>query len=540
MLEFKKIKSVALIGFFSLHSSFIYASDAGNGEDEMVRLQRDIDSVCGYVRETRGDDPAQPSVIVIGDTGSGKSTLITHLANRPLVAKSLPGRPKFLETEEPLPGFQIGAGIGVGTRMPTAWKDPISNILYWDCPGFHDPRGATTDIVNTFSIQQLFQSPSRVKIVLVAPEPDLEARARNFGNLLNQLTKIFPRNEELTKCLSVVITRQVDATFDTFAAIRDSAELAEFFSAPRVRELLGFLADNAATRVSFLPRPLTEGLYAGNRDAILASFATADYVENPTFHITVPPAAHLYLNQLLNRLDDSMGQTLQQSRGAIVEAFKFSLKGKDLGVVEESVEEGKASLRSIGSPPSRAEDCIALFSSMNLLPTEAREAIVFKLGQIITIQRISDEGAINLNFRRWIDTVQEILSVLDYVGELHIKNLELMNERRRYAEAVAMVAERDRQLATERSAASSALSAKDAQIASERAAASTSLSAKDSQFSASLRDLREMKEKFNNRQGLLRTLYEEALKCISLDHKGMLKYFVRDVLDGHWKDRSPL
>ena len=91
--------------------------------------------------------------------------MITYLANRPLTAK-LEGGLRVLETTALLEGFFIGSGTGAGTISPVSWYDGENNTAYWDCPGFNDPRGNESDIVNAFSIHELFKEPSRVKLVL--------------------------------------------------------------------------------------------------------------------------------------------------------------------------------------------------------------------------------------------------------------------------------------------------------------------------------------------------------------------------------------
>lgn len=252
-MKFKNLKRFLMVNCLLI--DLTYPSGLPPAESpELETLQDEIKITEQRVRNCREAYGEKNSIIVIGRTGRGKSTLITHLANVPLMAK-LDDAGFTLDTRSPLPDFHIGKGVAVGTRVPTSWYDSISDSVYWDCPGFGDPRGADTEIINSFSIQQLFQAPSRIKIVIAVQDSDLHIRAENFGSVLRQVIETFPDNSQLERCLSLVITRQRDIV-DIKAVlerIHTTAEASEFFSAPRVKSLIKFLKDNAETRVSCMP-----------------------------------------------------------------------------------------------------------------------------------------------------------------------------------------------------------------------------------------------------------------------------------------------
>lgn len=297
MIKLKSLKRFLMVSCLSIHLA--YSAEI----NDLARLQAEIKTVSERVRVCREAHGDVNSVIVLGRTGSGKSTLITHLADRPLVARAGVDGLLALDTEVPLPDFHIGEGIAVGTRIPTSWYDPTYNIVYWDCPGFGDPRGAEADIVNAFSIQQLFQHPSQVKIVIAAEETDLRTRAPGFGALLNQLIETFPDNSQLEHCLSLVVTRQRDVdVLGALGKIYADAEENALFRIPRVKSLVKFLRDNVATRVSCMPYPTAAGAYVSNRASILASIAP-EPVLNPDFNIFIPAESRLLVGQLSERMN---------------------------------------------------------------------------------------------------------------------------------------------------------------------------------------------------------------------------------------------
>jgi hypothetical protein len=288
------IKKLALLcGVLALSSELGYSAEAG----DIPALQEGVQRVQ---REVRADvqryADALGSVIVIGKTGGGKSSLITSLA-QPLVVQASGGGLKLV-ADNPLLGINIGRGMGAGTRSPAAWYDQPRRTVYWDCPGFDGPNAAMQEIINSFSIHQLFANPSNVKVVIAIQEADVQDRAIPFLEMLEKMTEVFPNNDKLTPCLSLIITKQgrttpltvLEEAFDTATAhnLNNPNNQIDALKKPRVKELFQFLSENAEQRVSFLPYPNAAGAYGnGNRDGILRVIGNTSYMVNPDVNLVI-------------------------------------------------------------------------------------------------------------------------------------------------------------------------------------------------------------------------------------------------------------
>jgi ribosome biogenesis GTPase A len=86
---------------------------------------------------SRADSNHTKAVLVIGDTGVGKSTIISHLAGKELVVKHN-GLNTVLDTNDKTT-LKIGHDKYSQTTVPT--RVIISNIHFYDCSGFQDNRG---------------------------------------------------------------------------------------------------------------------------------------------------------------------------------------------------------------------------------------------------------------------------------------------------------------------------------------------------------------------------------------------------------------
>jgi len=110
------------------------------------------------------------AVIVVGDTGEGKSTLINYIAQNNLYAEKKGYPPKYIiNTDNQLGDIKIGNTSISETTVPNRWIDK-DGVSYWDCPGFGDTKGVVQDVANGFYIKKLFDNIENVKVVVVVSE----------------------------------------------------------------------------------------------------------------------------------------------------------------------------------------------------------------------------------------------------------------------------------------------------------------------------------------------------------------------------------
>ena len=100
---------------------------------------------------------------MIGDTGVGKSTIMSFLSGSKLVVK-YDGLKPTLDN----PGhskIKIGHEKYSETSIPT--KVVIDKMAFFDCPGFKDNKGEEYEISNSFFVQRLLEVYKNVKLVLI-------------------------------------------------------------------------------------------------------------------------------------------------------------------------------------------------------------------------------------------------------------------------------------------------------------------------------------------------------------------------------------
>jgi len=148
------------------------------------------------------------SIVVLGDTGAGKSTLINLIANRRLRSQydETTGR-TFIDAINPLAGFKIGHNLRSETFVPHKFVN--DGVMYWDCPGFTDNRGVPREIANTVCIQKIFETSPNIKVLIIVNDDEIIApRATNFMALLRLIDQAFLGSvDRVTPALSLVVSR---------------------------------------------------------------------------------------------------------------------------------------------------------------------------------------------------------------------------------------------------------------------------------------------------------------------------------------------
>ncbi|MGV8949341.1 MAG: lipase family protein [Candidatus Paracaedibacter sp.] len=283
--------------FLLISFCYISITPLWAAQQEILELRGKIKNITQRVQHNLDQYPNAQSVIILGPTGSGKSTFVNLLAGKPFIAQD-GDRSYQVDTNNPLPDFNIQHQNIAGTRLPCSWYDVNFNILFWDCPGFGDPRGPQSDIINSFSIHQLFRQ--NTQILLVCLESLLDSRATNFLKLLNEMTALFPGSQDLKKSVSIIFSKQT-RSYDIPTYLKNkiltlSQEDQDQLTLP-VRDLLESLVTNPA-RISSLLSPTALGLYNPPMEPIKQAILATSYMNNPKPSINVSEGAILYINAL--------------------------------------------------------------------------------------------------------------------------------------------------------------------------------------------------------------------------------------------------
>ena len=170
------------------------------------------------------------NVVVIGTTGSGKSTLINWLNGcklRPLTpaeksALGLDFDAVCVDSKGPKSEV-CDIGHGNVSRTQSVKKVPIdgTSFVIWDFPGFFDTGGPTTEIIHAAVLSKFMNDPlsSGMILMVTTQEPDLAAsRGQGISQVIERIANIFGGDSMRMKLDGIVfcLTKPVQLTKSSY------------------------------------------------------------------------------------------------------------------------------------------------------------------------------------------------------------------------------------------------------------------------------------------------------------------------------------
>jgi energy-coupling factor transporter ATP-binding protein EcfA2 len=155
------------------------------------------------------------AIMVLGLTGTGKTTLINYLNGVPLVGmkKGRSWRVNLKNESHTLPcGFEIGHNAHSQTHLPSAYTPPDSDFSYLDNPGFKDTGGLEYGIVNAFFRNEITENIDEFKFLLLVTPNGLDERGQQFRDSMegfSEFLEVFDseKAEGLSKSIGIVVAR---------------------------------------------------------------------------------------------------------------------------------------------------------------------------------------------------------------------------------------------------------------------------------------------------------------------------------------------
>ena len=157
--------------------------------------------------------PFDESILVIGNTGSGKTSFCHFLSGSPIIVKKNDVGGLYYDSKNGTEIRKIGHSIESETIYPNKFICQDGTLL-WDCPGFSDSRGAEMEILQAYHINSIAKNSKKLKILVMIEAEVLEhpqfgsKRGLDFKELfevLQILTKV--RSFNRSKNISIMFSK---------------------------------------------------------------------------------------------------------------------------------------------------------------------------------------------------------------------------------------------------------------------------------------------------------------------------------------------
>jgi hypothetical protein len=178
-------------------------------------------------------------VFVMGNTGAGKSTAITHLLGGQLEEFTNKVGEKVVKQKESNQDYpRIGQSIGTSETLYTqGYLLPNTSNMIADCPGFNDTRGGNYELCTNISIDYSISKAGNIRsIVIVVP---LATFTLDRGNPIIDLIYLVqdkfpstfdPDKPENNKRIFLLISKQNQVHSEVAARLKDGTRFAQLIS----------------------------------------------------------------------------------------------------------------------------------------------------------------------------------------------------------------------------------------------------------------------------------------------------------------------
>ena len=192
-------------------------------EDENGNLNKQdliefIENGKQLIDNSSNSQTKENAIMILGLSGTGKTTLVNYLNNIPLVCKLIDDswRVDLESDSNTLPGgFKIGHK-GSETHFPSVYTPNDKEFSYIDNPGFQDDRGVAFEISNSFFREHITRKTSNIKFLVLLSSGDLDstsnrgAQTRNTVEGFFDMLGVFEDDEKvksLSKSIGIIVTR---------------------------------------------------------------------------------------------------------------------------------------------------------------------------------------------------------------------------------------------------------------------------------------------------------------------------------------------
>ena len=275
----------------------------------------------------------QELVAVVGNTGTGKSTIVNHLLDVPLQI----GKDQVVEAVHPKEeiakiGHQKATSETTITQVCTKAGIPF---IFADCGGLYDTRGTAMDLLVAASVKFTLAKANAVKVIICIDSALLDSARGSLlttalKNTLGGLIQDYKAQANSILVLFTKPTKQLNGAMLTTQDVKESlAEIVEELKGKEEAELYQFLLRDEGKYVAVYD-PLKENSQVETK-AILGSMKAIPKTEN-AFHISYST--------------DSKKELLEQMIALTVRANEAFTKYKTVESASKESEKKEADLRA--------------------------------------------------------------------------------------------------------------------------------------------------------------------------------------------------
>lgn len=200
--------------WFLLIFQFVYCACQQVIDSSPYVVEQTLDFLLTGERSLKLSEEPE-ATIVVGNTGSGKSTLMHFLID--------PSQVEAIEPENEAEEFKVRDHLDVAptTQSSTVSKTIVpeliidsNNTVYYDCPGFSDTRNSSIEIATTYFVKSVTDKHKSLKIVFVVNADSVAEgyERRDFDTMITHGTTLLKNVDKYKTSIALIVSKRAPYT----------------------------------------------------------------------------------------------------------------------------------------------------------------------------------------------------------------------------------------------------------------------------------------------------------------------------------------
>ena len=146
---------------------------SNNNNDSYLKISTTIDFIQQVTKPyTQNTSKYDKTILIMGPTGVGKSTLINYISDKPLYFKIYNDKPGIFPQDNASIAY-VGHGEGSTTLAPNIWQPSTGHFMdttFIDCAGDFDSAGTVIEVINSKIKATVAKNVKSAKILIVTSQ----------------------------------------------------------------------------------------------------------------------------------------------------------------------------------------------------------------------------------------------------------------------------------------------------------------------------------------------------------------------------------
>ncbi|XP_065208859.1 uncharacterized protein LOC135837492 [Planococcus citri] len=396
--------------------------------------------------ETCNLRPLKEATLILGNSGSGKTTFTRRIAGYGSALKSV-----FDVLDYKIVSWNSTVNsesfINSNTKFPEQIEDKRTGAVYYDFPGFKDTRGSAHDIATTYFIKKILDNVEQVKMLVLINYVSLTEHGTrdDFTSILQHVAKFVRNIEKYKDGVALIATKvpypklQDDVIVASIAKFIEKVQQdlknkknpsEDYSDAIKLINIILQKEGNIYPKIGISRTPDDEGLLSEipllktNEEKIKTKLDKLKFVkkDDTDFGYIIPKQSLIGISNLLNQINDSITASVREI-GKEIQKYLSAEEDRthDIGqffnftsIKYNELEKTKEKANTQDKIEKCTQEVINGIASLNI--NSAHQNMLMRYGNYSTFLRQISDNAINDKFK-CADGLQDVIKYSFKLGK---------------------------------------------------------------------------------------------------------------------------